>query len=378
MTMTASHVLNPTLYSLLERRFGAGNVKVIAGGEAMLHHTELRPAMGRKSLVPTMVVDHPGEEYMVNCPFCGDTRQRLSINHRYGTKGTDEKPMSLRWLFRCYNEECQNDHGNRTALYEEVFVQQGQANADGIIIHEGKSLPEETEPKPIDPPGYVVPLDELKVEDPNHKAIVYLEKRHFDAGYLAKQYAVGYCADSKYALAKDRIIVPLLHQGQWFGWQARYIGDDYKARGVPKYWTAPGTKRSKLMYNYELAIKHQTVVIVEGPSDVWGFGPQAMGCWGKSMSGYNRNKLINDLREDGTVVILLDPKQDDASLKQGKPHHIDKLYNQLLPSLAGRLLRIFLPDENSDPGSLNKKYMRELIKCEAKKYSVSVSFKKDF
>ncbi len=30
--------------------------------------------------------DEVGEEYSTSCPFCGDTRGRLYVNHLWGTK----------------------------------------------------------------------------------------------------------------------------------------------------------------------------------------------------------------------------------------------------------------------------------------------------
>lgn len=373
-------VLNPVLFDLLQARFGRGNVKIIAQGEAMSYHVEERPPsmFGSRStrMKQAMVVDHQGEEYSVNCPFCRDTRQRLTINHRYAT-WNDQLQTRLTWLFRCYNEECQQNHQNRQALFEELFTYAGQAAADNM---DQELLPgncvDDTDPVEIDPPGEVIPLNQLPV---HHPAVQYMSERLFDVNMLATRYQVGYCPKSHYRLAENRIIIPLLNEGKWFGWQARFIGDaDYKAIGEPKYWTAPGTKRGKIMYNFDVAIKHQTVVIVEGPADVWGFGPQATGCWGHSMSYYNRQKLVESLREDATVVVLLDPKPDAVAVARGKPHHIEKLYQQLLPSLQGRLIRVHLPDVNSDPGSLDRKFMRNVIRAEADRVGVPICFNRDF
>ncbi len=40
-----------------------------------------------------------GEEYQLNCPFCGDRRGRMRINYTY-----DPAVLPGRW--HCYNEKC--------------------------------------------------------------------------------------------------------------------------------------------------------------------------------------------------------------------------------------------------------------------------------
>lgn len=358
--------LNPTLYHMLEKQFG--EVRVSSPGEAIsARYIPDLSDLDRERLE----VDDPGEEYQVNCPFCSDTRFRLTINHTWGVP--DLRGYRNLQLMRCYNEECQGYRENRDKMYDQIYRTFG-CDIHAIKIRKGKTSV--AGPQEIDPPGLVFPLDELAKTHPNHHAIEYLERRNFDPVKLSKVYGVSYCPESKFWQACDRIIIPLLEKDKLMGWQARHIGEWHKGMPAPKYWTAPGTRRKYLLYNFEYAIKHQTVVIAEGPMDVWGFGPQAVGCWGKTMSTPNRHKLVNSLRNDASVVILLDPKQDEKEKREGKAHHIEKLYEQLRPALKGRLLKIYLPDENSDPGSLDRGFMRNLIKDEAAKNGVKVSFGK--
>lgn len=356
--------LNPVLYGMLERQFG--EVRVAAQGEAF---------QGR--YVPDIAndgdrlhVDHAGEEYQINCPFCSDTRWRLTINHRWGVK--DSRGSRNLQLMHCYNEECQSDLDNRERLYDQVYRTFGK-DIGRIFIKEGTTVVAGAQE--VEPPGPTIPLERLAKEHPDHHAVRYIESRMFDPIKIGRLYNVSYCAESRYWQACDRIIIPLYEDGKLMGWQARHIGDWHKGMAAPKYWTAPGTRRKYLLYNFERAISHRTVVVVEGPMDVWGFGPQAVGCWGKSMSQPNRQKLVSALRSDASVVVLLDPNQAEDEKRKGRPHHIEKLYEQLRPALRGRLLKVYLP-ANTDPGSLDRSFMRDLIHKEAEKQKVKVSFGK--
>ena len=56
-----------------------------------------------------------GEEYVLNCPFCGDTRHRFYINHMWGTKDDSSGSLNL-WLMHCYNENCEENIENQDVL----------------------------------------------------------------------------------------------------------------------------------------------------------------------------------------------------------------------------------------------------------------------
>lgn len=365
--------LNPTLYSLLQRKFG--NVKIAHAGEELRgRYRQEQVSRGRKTeLVLRLKVDTSGEEYLVNCPFCNDTRGRLLINHRWGVRDAQTGSLNL-WLMQCMNEGCQEDYDNQQALYDQLFSIHGKRRQ--VRIKPGRRVADAPLTS-VELPGEHILLEDLMARDPRHHAVKYLQGRGFDPVYLSQVFKVGYCPRSKYALAEDRIVIPIEMDGMLVGWQARMIGD-WKAGDPPKYWTCPGTSRSKLAYNFNTAVKHSTVVIVEGPGDVWGFGAQSMGLLGKTMSVHMQNRLRCGVAEGSTVVIMLDPKQDSVSESKGKQHHIEKLYEQLVAPLKARrinLLKVYLPI-GSDPGSLESSFMKRAIKLVAKEEGISVAFKK--
>ena len=100
-------VLNPALFTALEAVLGP--VRVANEGMSMTG-TYLPGVGGKRRFHPS----ESGEYYRVSCPFCSDTRQRLYVNHRWGTR--DEKTGGrFRWAARCFNEHCLRDPEQRVS-----------------------------------------------------------------------------------------------------------------------------------------------------------------------------------------------------------------------------------------------------------------------
>jgi hypothetical protein len=61
-----------------------------------------------------------GEHYAVNCPYCNDTRARLSFSHRWGT--VDERTgQKLLHLVNCFNEHRIDTRDKQQILYDVLF-----------------------------------------------------------------------------------------------------------------------------------------------------------------------------------------------------------------------------------------------------------------
>lgn len=373
--------LNPLLYRALVGRFGESHVQIVAPG-VEISWALSSPAAGDPGALPSRKVLNPGEEYLVRCPFCRDWKPRMYINHRWGVWDPDTRSNNM-WLFQCFNEHCETDKSLQDALFMMLFG--GRPGRRQVEILPGRSV-DVTELKEAEFPGPVIRLDELAERSPRHKALEYLRDRHFDPIRLAKLYGVGYCPHSRYGFAADRIIIPVYERGILYGWQARFIGDSangvpLKDLGVPKYWTMPQMPRKVIGYNMDVAAQHQTIVIVEGPMDVWGVGPQAFGLLAKTISPLLVRKLNAwiDLywRDEVTIVVLLDPDQDPVSLRKGKPHHInvacDVLRQNLRHGIRDRVLPVFLPPK-TDPGSLERDFTRHAIRQAAVKAGLNVTF----
>src|SRR5262245_36254991 len=205
--------LRPELYRRLTRHFG--EVLISGEGEEMVATVE-PDALTNK---PRLIVDHSGEYYRVPCLFCNDQRHRLWINHRWGLWDPQTHGLNL-WLCICYNEDCLNTYERQLALYNTVFDDTVQGNADVVLFgarpRAGVGV--------ADLPEVVHPLHRLRDD---HPAREYLKSRGYDPDLLGRVLGVSYCVDGgvKYPGARGRIIIPVWQGGQFVGWQGRLIGE---------------------------------------------------------------------------------------------------------------------------------------------------------
>ena len=357
--------LNPLLYGKLERVFG--RVIIANEGQAMLARYAGNPTAPRGAdgqIRQELVISNPGEYYKVNCNKCNDTRHRLWFNHRWGVQ--DEQGRRNLWLAVCYNEGC---YGNYEELKELLDEMSGLANMSHRDILPGKKV---TGTPDLQMPGPTTPLHKLPAD---HPANAYLASRYYDPEQLGRFYGVGYCHSSDYYLARNRIIAPVYQIKDGVvhlkGWQARHIGEaDWHV--TPKWWTSPGMKKSHLLYNLPNARLYRTGVVVEGPGDVWGFGPMACATFGSSL-GQEQERQLAKAFEGLPLVFLWDSDvQQDATKKAKYDDMIDRLSNS--GSYAG-VASVILP-EGTDPGSLDRQCMRPYVAAEALKQGVKTDWRR--
>ena len=365
----------------MQRYYGEDAVEIVAAGQQISWRVTFDRVPGETKKRPRRKVDHAGEEYRARCKLCMDHRARLYVNHRWGVWDEETGSKNM-WMVQCFNEQCYSDYEAQAQLYERLFALPRGAKKPMRILPGRQVNPGELEEGR--PPGITWRIDELAKSHPNHPAVAYLEGRGCDVDKLGRLWGVSYCPRSIYNNAENRIIAPIFMRKMLVGWQARYIGDDvngvpFNEAGVPKWWTMPGLKRRLVAYNIERAIKHQTIVVVEGPSDSWNVGLMATGCLGKTMSTIVQKILVNGVRKhhphDGIVIVALDPKQDEKDIKRNKPHPINKLVADLTYPLQGRVVPLWLPEEY-DPGSMDRQWFRELCREAAAKYLLKASFKR--
>lgn len=298
-------MINSALYMTLNRRFG--EVRIANEDESMSARYGYDAITGR----PKFSIGHMGESYRVCCPFCGDQRFRLWINHRWATRepGTMNRYMSLA---KCFNEDCIAKRGWRQ-LENYIFNRSDVCIDLDVPIRRGISKLEE-----VSMPGEVRLLSDLPA---SHHAVKYLCQRGYDIQELSSIFKICYCSDTsnkEYNLASNRIIIPVYMKSVLVGWQARYIGDrDWhdKEFRVLKYFSIPHFRKSLVLYNYDEAIKDDGFVVVcEGPSDSWRIGPSSVALFGKSIS-VEQVSLIANTWQNGYVAVMLDRDAIQDSFK---------------------------------------------------------------
>lgn len=306
-TYTAS-VINPGLYSILNQYF-AGGVTIANQGEPMLG-TCYREASGRLKMIPS----HAGEYYRVNCPFCRDTRKRLWVNHMFGQPGPDNKPMY--YLATCYNDNCLENVDNWRKLLDIIF---GFRNADSRRNPVMPlNIPQDFDFSAIEkaePPGDVILLTDLYKRDMQHPAVVYMMQSRRYTLQMLSDYNVSYCvnASPRFREAQGRIIFPCYMHGEFVGWQGRYVGEtDW--RHTAKYYTMPGFKKTRALYNHDRAKYHPYVVVVEGVTDCHVLGDRAVALLGKTVSPTQQGILATTWAGK-PVLLLLDPGTEKETEK---------------------------------------------------------------
>lgn len=300
------HTLNPTLYRNLEVNFPGG---VIIANEGEPMQTGATYVLAGK---PNTQILHSGEYYRVNCPFCRDTRHRLWVNHMYGQ--LDAHGRIMRFVARCYNEDCLADRDNWESFDNAVFnfTNAHERNRQVFPLN----LPQDfTDPYTLtkaELPGNVIPVSQLARAMPNHPAVAYLMQGRRYSIFELDHYEVGYCTavtNQRYATALHRIIFPIRRSGELIGWQAREIppeyGPPYSATG-PKYWGLPGMKKKLMLYNHDKALGKQVLVVVEGATSCHRVGDCAVGLMGKTMSTQQYMMILNDW-PNVPIVLMLDP-----------------------------------------------------------------------
>lgn len=346
--------LNPSLYARLVRSMG--RVRISAEGEAMIARG-VRDEAGE----PRMSVEHAGEYYRVNCPYCTDTRYRLYVNHMFGQQ--DDFGRRMLFLAVCYNENCLANGDNASDLIDRIDDMGFRAAVvkQGIIVRE--------EARQVQPPGPTTLLSDLPAA---HPARVYMTSRGFDVGYLSRRWEVSYCESSRFSLASNRIIFPIYDRGKLKGWQARHIGElDWKGPRrkelPPKYFSCPDSDfRSKCIYGFDVMKGWETGVIVEGPTDKLRFGPMSGCIFGNSMTEVQRRRFVAVFRKR-TAVLLLDPEEFDSA----STRRTVEFFTQQMP---GRFCAVKLPDK-TDPGSLGREFGRAYVKERAAELGVKVSYR---
>lgn len=341
MTMTAPGFvavdpLNPTLYNLLEHKFG--EIKI--ANEGVSADVQELP----DPFHPGRTITHSngwGEYYRINCPFCNDVGHKLWINHLYGADYTNGRRTNLHRAI-CYKNNCLSAPGRREQLEMMVFGP-GRPLMRKMPI---KVATQEFVQLAVSPPGDIIPVDTLYE---GHPALEYLRQRNFDPAALAQDFGIGFCAKAtqeRVRIASGRLYIPISFHGKLVGWQARAVGDTNKNL---KYFNCPGTSKSRMLYNYDRASREPFVIVVEGVPSVWRLGAAAICLFGKTMSLWQRTTISTTW--SGKPVFMMLDNDARGEMEQAV---------QLLQQAHVKVIPIYLPDKR-DPADYSREEIISLI-----------------
>lgn len=267
-----------------------------------------------------------GDEYIVCCPFCDqrgrsrDDNYKLYINVK----------KNLAHCFRC-------DYASRATDLLPTLTSFGFDSRPAEA-----SSTSATEPLEGLPTCYHVedlPADNVAreyVESRGFRPSEFPGTFLFCPNYLKNNYSFG-----------PRLILPVWQAGNYCGFQARALGDHRI-----KYLNASGMDKSKLLYNYDVAIKQTNeLIITEGIFDCLKAGPTAVAAFGKAISEHQL-RLIS-LHPFKRIIILLDEDAYEDAKKLAK--QLSLHYQTYVTRIPQK------PGEKIDPGKLSTNEIRLLV-----------------
>jgi hypothetical protein len=328
---------------MLQRNFG--KVKIVNPGAHFRCAVEHNRATGRCTVEKLQ----GGEEYAVNCPACGDTRQRLYVNHMMGVRVAG---IVQDRLFTCFNEgiSCFPEVVNLLEdmldgkTFPKIQVEDLPPLTTDQIVYESATAHAQVNP------AFATRLDKL---DPQHPACAYMVSRGFNPAFLGSYWGCYYAADPNRRLryAYCRIIIPLLYENVTVGYQARAI-PNHTPQQQPKYWTAAGCKKSFFLGGYDYAKNHDFVVVCEGPTKKWRIGSPAVDILGSSLSQGQVNQLLATWKDrTGPIVFVSDPGME-ATWQENAA--------KLVPHITD-MRRIVVVHPKTDAGDMAAEDIRGLI-----------------
>jgi DNA primase len=280
--------------------------------------------------------EYYGEELRADCPFCGDTRQRLGVNSQ--TK-----------LWHCFN--C-DEAGNLVGFLMRVLSLTYEAAVEMILAgrNRRRGLPElravEHDVPAARATTTTLPAEFEVLKMPmlkrNRRFWRYLiQGRGLSIG-LVQDYGIGFARSGEMAW---RVIVPVIMHGQLMTFVARAISRERQ----PKYRSPVGADNSRALFNLERLVGREDVVLVEGVFDALRIPDMAVATLGTHLSQAQRTLLIRA----GIQRVILCWDEDDTGLPQAY---------ETARALRGRIevLQAALP-EGADPGHLSVEALRAAI-----------------
>ena len=223
----------------------------------------------------------------LRCPLCGDPSHHLGFNQESNS-------------FKCWR--C----GKRSA--KEIMPLLSPLPWKEIcrryISKSTVIMPKERRQRRPDK-GIILPKDFKPLQDQHKK---YMADRGFDWQRIEKEYSV--LGTGPLGKWKNRIIIPVIFKGS----VVTYTSRDITGRSDERYKACPGKDEGRnikdCLYSLD-KVKGDSVVVVEGPTDVWRLGEGTVATFGVEVSAVQK-KLLKDFKH---ISILFDPEAGEEAEK---------------------------------------------------------------
>jgi hypothetical protein len=262
----------------------------------------------------------------VNCPFCGDTGMHLGF--------ADNRITG--YCFKCGKHTLSDVFRKLFGSAKDLSQVKFSNSRPVVVVQKHEVLPEIDWPvgASICPERQHVQF--LKAKQPEH-SILKLH-RMFKLKYTSR---FGHPANS--------IIIPVFDaNNRMVGWQAR----DVTGKRTVRYLSSPGFEKTQMLYGIN-QVTGRSVIVVEGPTDVWKFAPHAVALFGMKHSDWQLDMLAN--RFDQIYVMF------DFETKAQR--HAQELVDALR-CLGTQSERIAVQSNDpnvNDPGSLSSSETKRIV-----------------
>ena len=174
----------------------------------------------------------------------------------------------------------------------------------------------------------------------------YLEGRGFNPSRIVSTFRIRTISGlSSWKNYRWRIFIPLFFRGEMVSWLTRSVGDR-----EPRYRNAPldseKMRAKDLLYGEDLA--RSSIIVCEGPTDVWRIGPGAVATMGMQVT---ERQVIRMLDYPVRIVCF-----DRSRSAQNRAFH---LCRKLTPH-PGTTINVLL--DSDDPGCATKEEVQDLRK----------------
>jgi len=257
----------------------------------------------------------------IDCPFCSPDTQRFRMG------------INLKYAYaNCWH--C----GHKTLTY--VLLKLLNLPVKNIKDIADKIRPEQIEQ--FTHTGKYLPPKNVTELLPPHKR--YLQNRGFNIKKLKRLWSIqgiGLAARLQW-----HIFIPIIHHGQFVSWTTRSIADHPKNKYISAGSEEEAIPHKHLLYGEDYC--HHSIVVVEGPADVWAGGPGFAAIFGLSYT----NQQVKRISKYPVRAICFDNEPGAQQIAR-------KLVNDL-SAFHGETYNIIL--DSSDPGEATTYELRRIRK----------------
>lgn len=176
----------------------------------------------------------------------------------------------------------------------------------------------------------------------------YLESRNFDPDHLIDLWDLR--ATGTLGTYKNRIVAPVYYKNKLMSYQARTILGEVE----PRYKACEIEKERRhhkyCLYGLDMTIG-DSVLVVEGISDVWRMGIGSVATFGIK---FTQTQVLLLVKHFKNIFVFFDPQEDIAQTQA------EKLTREL--ATMGKEAETIIYDSDCDPGSLSNKDARFIMR----------------